>query len=139
MSPSARKELEGKKKEAAEARKASGKHKSEEKGGVISASGTNYVPRDKTESRMREGWGPRRDRFEDLPREKEDTVKEKEKDLKEARTVSTGEEEEIRKNKVKAEEEDEEDDEPKPPPKKIPVFFLDEAHKVRYSLSLNSA
>lgn len=41
-------------------------------------------------------------------------------DLKEARTVPQEDEK----------SDEMEDEEPKPPPKKIPVFFLDEAHKL---------
>ncbi|GAA5886344.1 hypothetical protein JCM5296_001875 [Sporobolomyces johnsonii] len=76
---------------------------------------------DPTEARMRQGAVPKPDIRQDAA-----------EDLFSARSLGAEEETEpVAKEKASQPEKDgEEDDEPKPPPKRIPVFFLDEAHKL---------
>lgn len=78
---------------------------------------------DPTEAKMRRGAVPA-------------PSKEKEIDLMAARTVKeeSNDGKEGQKAKIKdgdGKEAEEVEEEPTPPPKRIPVFFLDEAHKVR--------
>ncbi|GAA5923611.1 hypothetical protein JCM1841_001300 [Sporobolomyces salmonicolor] len=98
--------------------KPTGASSASSKAATLAASHTSNDP---TEARMRQGAVPKPALGQDA-----------EKDLFSARSLGAEEEAEpVAKEKVSQPEKNaEEDDEPKPPPKRIPVFFLDEAHKL---------
>ncbi|GAA6043096.1 hypothetical protein JCM8097_008421 [Rhodosporidiobolus ruineniae] len=79
---------------------------------------------DPTEARLRQGAAVPR------PKQEQEPVD----DLLEARSLRAKQEAEEKKVKEdearKKEEEDGKEDEPQPPPKRVPVFFLDEGHKL---------